>query len=49
MKLWLKKKKKTQEAGGENEDTEEGVLQALARDLCPNVLIGTSDLPKKTW
>lgn len=42
---WLKKQ---QEAGGENEDTKEGVLQGLAYGPCPHVLTGTSDLAKKT-
>lgn len=38
---------KKQEAGVENEDTMERVLQVLAHGLCPPVLIGINDLPKK--
>lgn len=39
---------KKQEAGVENEDTKERVHQGLAHGLCPHMLIGISDLPKKT-
>lgn len=42
---------KKQEAGGENEDTKEGVLQGLAHGLCPHVLIGASGscMPSSTF
>lgn len=40
--------KKQQEAGVENEDTKESILQGLPHGLCPHALIGISDLPKKT-
>lgn len=39
--------KKQQEASVENEDTKERVLQGLAQDLCPHLLIGIDGLPKK--
>jgi hypothetical protein len=40
--------KKQQEASVENEDLKERVLQGLAHKLCPHLLIGIDDLPKKT-